>query len=84
MLDGDPQIAGSGPLGEGIAGPFGEVAGGPASAHSESAGVAQETAREILDAEASLRLAREHFQDTEDPEVQGQLAAEALDQVERH
>jgi hypothetical protein len=40
-------------------------------------------AREMRDAEASLRLTQERFRDTEDPEVQGQLAAEALDQVER-
>jgi len=49
----------------------------------ELLGRAQETARGIVEAEDALRLVRERFERTEDPELQGELAAEALDQVER-
>jgi hypothetical protein len=44
---------------------------------------AEETARGILEAEEALRLVRQRFEHTEDPEAQGELAAEALDSVER-
>lgn len=41
-------------------------------------------AREVeLEAEDALRAIRERFQHTDDPEVQGELAAEALEHVER-
>jgi enoyl-CoA hydratase/carnithine racemase len=49
----------------------------------ELLGRAQETARGIVEAEDALRLVRERFERTEDPKLQGELAAEALDQVER-
>jgi len=49
----------------------------------ELLGRAQETARGMAEAEDELRLVRERFQRTKDPELQGDLAAEALDQVER-
>lgn len=49
----------------------------------EILGPAEETARGILEAEEALRLVRQRFEHTEDPEVQGELAAEALDHVER-
>jgi hypothetical protein len=44
---------------------------------------AEQTARSMLEAEEALRLVRERFEHTEDPELQGELAAEALDHVER-
>jgi hypothetical protein len=46
-------------------------------------GPAEETALGMLDAEEALRLVRQRFEHTEDPELQGELAAEALDHVER-
>ena len=49
----------------------------------ELLGSAQETARDILEAEDALRLVRERFEHTEDPQMQGQLAADALHYVER-
>jgi hypothetical protein len=49
----------------------------------EILGPAEETARGMLDAEEALRLVRQRFEQTEDPEAQGELAAEALDHVER-
>lgn len=50
---------------------------------SDMLGPAEETARAILEAEEALRLARQRFEQTEDPELQGELAAEALRHVER-
>jgi hypothetical protein len=44
---------------------------------------AEETARSMLEAEEALRLVRQRFEQTEDPELQGELAAEALEHVER-
>jgi hypothetical protein len=44
---------------------------------------AGETTRGMLEAEDSLRVLRERFEQADDPETQGELAAEALDQVER-
>lgn len=43
----------------------------------------QETARGILEAEDALRLMRQRFEDTQDPAAQGEIAAGALDQVDR-
>jgi hypothetical protein len=43
----------------------------------------QETARAMLEAEDALRVLRERFERTEDPEIQGELAAKALEQVNR-
>jgi hypothetical protein len=43
----------------------------------------QETARGVLEAEEALHLVRQRFEHTEDPEARGDLAAGALDQVER-
>ena len=45
--------------------------------------VAQEAAREMLEAEDALRLVRQRFERAEDPEARGELASEALEQVER-
>jgi hypothetical protein len=50
---------------------------------SELLGRAQETARGMAEAEDALRLVQERFEHTQDPDLQGELAAEALDQVER-
>jgi hypothetical protein len=49
----------------------------------EILGPAEETARGMLEAEEALGHVRERFERTEDPKVQGELAAEALIQVER-
>jgi hypothetical protein len=46
-------------------------------------GVAHETARGMLESEDALQLLRQRFEHAEDPETQGELAAEALEQVER-
>jgi hypothetical protein len=49
----------------------------------EVLGPAEETARGILEAEDALRLVRQRFEQTMEPEEQGELAAEALEHVER-
>jgi enoyl-CoA hydratase/carnithine racemase len=68
----------------GAADPFSDAALGETLPRlSELLGRAQETARAMAEAEDALRLVRERFQHTEDPQLQGDLAAEALDQVER-
>jgi hypothetical protein len=50
----------------------------------EILGAAEESARGMLEAEEALRRVHQRFEHTEDPEVQGELAAEALEHVERH
>jgi hypothetical protein len=78
------QVAAPAPAQEGVADPFIEaVDGQPLPPVTELLGQAQETARGMVEAEDALHLVREHFQRAEDPEVQGELAAEALDHVER-
>jgi hypothetical protein len=49
----------------------------------EILGPAEETARGMLEAEDALHLVRQRFAQTPDPEEQGELAAEALEHVER-
>lgn len=49
----------------------------------ELIGLPLESARALLDAEEALRRARERLEGTEDPERRGELAADALGQVER-
>ncbi len=49
----------------------------------EPLGPPLESTSSMVEAEEALRLVRERFEHTEDPEAQGELAAEALDQVER-
>jgi hypothetical protein len=44
---------------------------------------AQQTARDILEAEEALRLLRQRFEATEDEQARAELAAEALDHVDR-
>jgi hypothetical protein len=57
--------------------------GRAASRIAEQLGGSAETARAMLEAEETLGVLREQFERTEDPVVQGKLAAEALDNVER-
>jgi hypothetical protein len=49
----------------------------------EVLGPAAQTAHGMLEAEDALHLVRQRFEQTEDPEVQGELAAQALEHVER-
>jgi hypothetical protein len=56
---------------------------GPAAQMREILGPAEETARAMLEAEEALRLVRRRFEQTEDPELKGELAAAALELVER-
>jgi hypothetical protein len=44
---------------------------------------AEKTARAMLEAEQALRVVRQRFEHTGDPNVRGELAAEALGHVER-
>jgi hypothetical protein len=44
---------------------------------------AEQTARGMLEAEDALRLLRQRFANTADPQEQGEIAAEALEHVER-
>jgi hypothetical protein len=44
---------------------------------------AQQTARDILEADQALRLVRVRFERAGNPEARGELAAEALDHVDR-
>lgn len=50
---------------------------------SEILGPAEASARGMLEAEEALGLVRERFAHTADPELRGELAAEALEHVER-
>ena len=69
---------------ESAADPFSEAAGGGTVPRvTELVGQAQEAARGMIEAEDALRLVSEHFERTDDPEARGELAAEALDHVER-
>jgi hypothetical protein len=49
----------------------------------EILGPAEQTARGMLEAEDALHLVRQRFAHTVDPEERGELAAEALEHVER-
>jgi hypothetical protein len=49
----------------------------------EILGPAEQSARGMLEAEDALHLVRQRFEQTVDPEKQGELAAEALEHVER-
>jgi DNA helicase IV len=46
-------------------------------------GPTEDAARGMSDAEEALRIVRQAFEQTEDPERRGELAAEALNHVER-
>jgi hypothetical protein len=82
--DAKSQLAATAPAREGAGDPFSEVAdGGTVPRVTELVGQAQEAARGMVEAEDALRLVREHFERTDDPEARGELTAEALDHVER-
>jgi hypothetical protein len=49
----------------------------------EMLSLAQETARRMFEAEDSLHLVRERFQQTEDPQARAELAAQGLEHIER-
>jgi hypothetical protein len=77
--DAGPQIAPTAPVDEGAAGaPLGETV----PQLREILGPAEQTARSMLEAEEALRVLRQRFEHTEDPQLQAELAAEALDHVE--
>ena len=64
----------------------GEAAAPPgdtAAQLNDMLGPGEETARGMLEAEGALHLVRQRFENTEDPHQQQELAAEALDHVER-
>ncbi len=78
--DADPQVAPTAPADEGAAhAPLGERT----PQLREILGPAEENARGMLEAEEALRLVRQRFEHTEDPQLQAELAAEALEHVER-
>jgi hypothetical protein len=78
--DTEPQVAPTAPVDEGAAdAPQGETT----TRLRDILDPAEQTVRSMLEAEEALRLVRERFEHTEDPELQGELAAEALDHVER-
>ena len=82
--DVESQLAATAPAQDGAGDPFSEVADGRTVLSVMGLVVeAQQTARAMGEAEDALRLVREHFGRTDDPEAQGELAAEALDHVER-
>lgn len=71
------------PTEEAPADPFSDAAPGQVGSRvSELLGVAQQTARGMLEAEDNIRLLREQFEQTQELEARGELAAHALDQVE--
>jgi hypothetical protein len=49
----------------------------------EALGTIEQTARGMLEAEDALHLVRQRYEQTADPDEQGELAAEALEHVER-
>jgi DNA helicase IV len=75
----EPQAA-TAPVGEG---PADTPLGDPVPQLREILGPAEQTARGMLEAEEALRRLRQRFEQTEDPALQGDLAADALDHVER-
>jgi hypothetical protein len=76
----EPRVGATAPADEGAA----EAALGETTPQlSETLGPAEEAARGMLDAEDALRLVRQRFEQTEDPQTRDELAAEALEHVER-
>jgi|GEM_PF-1881544 len=78
--DAEPRVRPTAPVDEGAAE---ALLGETTPQLREMLRPAEETARGMLEAEEALRLVRQRFEQTEDPEVQGELAAEALEHVER-
>lgn len=77
--DVEPAASGGDAALSGGLGPVGETTPAIRELRDET----QQTARGILEAEETLGLVRQRFEQTEDPEARGELAVEALDQVER-
>jgi hypothetical protein len=78
--DAEPQVAPTAPVDEGAAH---ALLGERTSQLRGILGPAEATARSMLEAEEALHLVRQRFEQTEDPEARAELAAEALDHVER-
>ena len=78
--DAEPAIAPTPPVDEGAAG---ALLADAIPQLREMLEPVEQTARGMLEAEEALRLLRQRFDHTDDPELQGELAAEALDHVER-
>jgi len=78
--DAEPQVPPSAPVDEGAAG---ALLGETVPQLREILNPAEQTARAMLEAEEALALVRRRFEQTEDPELQAELAAEALIHVER-
>jgi hypothetical protein len=77
-------VAATAPGLQDAAGRFGEAAAGQRTPELAGLlGVAHDTTRGMLEAEDALNLLRERFERAGEREAQGELAAEALDQVER-
>jgi hypothetical protein len=80
----EPRVAATVPSVQNVTDPFSEAVVGQGTPQVRGLlGVAHETARGMLEAEGALQLVRERFEHAEDPHVRGELATEALDQVER-
>jgi hypothetical protein len=80
----EPQLVVTAPAEEDAPDRFGEAAVAQSTPRLRGLpDVAPETAPGMLEAEDALRLLRERFEHTEDPEAQGELAVQALDEVER-
>jgi hypothetical protein len=76
----EPPLAPTAPLVQGVA----EAALGETIPRlREILGPAEQTARGMLEAEDALHLLRQRFEQTEDPQARGELAAQALEHVER-
>jgi hypothetical protein len=76
----EPPLAPTAPVVQGAA----EAALGETTPRlREVLGPAEESARGMLEAEDALHLVRQRFEQTVDPEEQGELAAQALEHVER-
>jgi hypothetical protein len=77
------KAAASAPAQQAAVDPFLEVAEGDEVPRiTELLGAAREMAQGMLEAEDGLRLVKERFERTEDPEAKAELVAEALDRVE--
>jgi hypothetical protein len=82
--DGGAQRSAMTPSRVGVGDPFSGVTDGRTGLNvTELAREAQEAARGMDEAEDALRVVCEHFERTDDTEARGELAAEALDHVER-
>jgi hypothetical protein len=81
----EPRVAAIPPSVQDATDPFREAVVGQRTPQvSGLLGAAHEAAREMLEAEDALHLVRQRFEQAEDdPETQGELASEALEQVER-